>query len=342
MKKTVLAALSGGIDSTYAAYLKKKEGNEVIGVTLDFYDKKDFSEVEKIAKFLNIEWYIADYKKEFQSSVITYFIKSYIDGKTPNPCAYCNRFAKFPYLYKEMLKNNADLIITGHYAGISIINGEKYIVSPKDIKKDQTYYLALIEKEILNIVEFPLSNYLKSELRTVAQDINLPSAKTKDSQEVCFLQGRDYREFLKSKIKKDKYTEGYFILDGLRIGKHEGIPFYTVGQRRGLGLKYHKPLYVKAIDNHNNNIFLQQDMPFASRGVKLYDCNFFNEFTEIKTVSVMLRYRMKRAKALLERLPFSRAHLLFDKPQYAATLGQVAAIYEDNILIGGGFIGEVF
>ena len=342
MKKIVLAALSGGVDSAFAAYLKKQEGNEVIGVTLDLYGKSDFSDAERIARFLNIEWYVADYRKEFQNSVISYFIKSYIDGKTPNPCAYCNRFAKFPYLYKEMLKNHGESIITGHYADISIVNGEKYIVRPKDAKKDQTYYLALIDNDILNVVEFPLSNTLKSELRIMAQDINMPSAETKDSQEVCFLQGMDYREFLKSIIKKDKYHRGNFVLDGLCIGEHEGIPFYTVGQRKGLGLKYHKPLYVKKIDILSNNIFLQKDLPFASRGIKLYECNFFNESTEIKTVTVMLRYRMKRTKALLERLPFSRAHLLLDEPQHSATPGQVAAIYNDNRLIGGGFIGDVF
>lgn len=342
MKKTILAALSGGVDSAFAAYIKLKEGNDVIGVTLDLYGKSDFTDAEKIARFLNIKWYVADYRKEFRNSVISYFIKSYIDGKTPNPCAYCNRFAKFPYLYKEMLKNHAESIITGHYAGISVVNGEKYIVRPKDTKKDQSYYLALLNNDILKVIEFPLSNILKSELRIMAQGINLPSANIKDSQEVCFLQGKDYREFLKSTIRKDKYQKGNFVLDGICIGEHEGIPFYTVGQRKGLGLKYHKPLYVKKIDTHSNNIFLQKDRPFASRGIKLYDCNFISEFTEIKAVTVMLRYRMKQAKAQLERLPFSRAHLLFDEPQYSATPGQIAAIYEDDRLIGGGFIEEVF
>lgn len=342
MKKKILAALSGGIDSSFAAYIKLKEGNEVIGVTLDLYGKNDFSNVEKIAKFLNIKWYVADYRKEFKNSVISYFIKTYIEGKTPNPCAYCNKFAKLPFLYKEMVNNNATSIITGHYANIAIINNVKYIIKPRDEQKDQTYYLALIDKTILEVLEFPLSDFLKSEIRIKAKEINLPSAETKDSQEICFLEGLNYRDFLKTRISKNKYKKGNFILNGKVIGQHEGIPFYTIGQRRGLNLNHSKPLYIKHIDIHSNNIYLEENTPTTSRGIKLYNCSFFNDFTGIKKVSVMLRYRMKKALALLEGLPFSKAHLLFDKPQNSATPGQLAAIYEKDKLIGGGFIGEIF
>lgn len=342
MKKIVLAALSGGVDSAFAAHLKVQEGYKVIGVTLDFFGKKDFKEAERIANFLNIGWYVADYKKEFQDSVISYFIKTYIDGKTPNPCAFCNRFAKFPYLYKEMVRNKAEVIITGHYAGIDHVNEEKYIAIPKDAKKDQTYYLSLLSREILNYVEFPLSKYLKTEIRAIAKDISLPSAETKDSQEVCFLQGKDYRDFLEVMVNKKKYRKGKFVLNGQIVGEHRGILFYTVGQRKGLGLKHHKSLYVAKIDSSNNNIILKEGEPYLSRGVKLNDCNFFDDSTKIETIYVMLRYRMKKAKALLERLPFSKANLLFEEPQASATPGQIAAIYREDKLIGGGFIGEVF
>lgn len=342
MKKTILVALSGGIDSSFAAYVMLKAGYNVIGVTLDLYGKNDFINAEKAAKFLGIKWYVADYKKEFKHSVISYFIKTYVDGKTPNPCAYCNKYAKFPFLYNEMLKNNAAFIVTGHYARITSINGEKFIAVPKDKKKDQTYYLALLNKDLLQYIEFPLSNYLKEEIRVMARDINLPTAEIKDSQEICFLQGKDYREFLISMLKKEKYRTGNFVLNGKVMGEHRGIPFYTIGQKKGLGLKHHKALYVAHIDVQNNNIILKEDEPSICRGVSLYDCNFFYESTKVEDVSVMLRYRMKKAKAKLERLPFSKAHLLFDKPEISGTPGQIAAIYKEDKLIGGGFIGGIF
>jgi len=172
-----------------------KAGYNVIGVTLDLYGKNDFINAEKAAKFLGIKWYVADYKKEFKHSVISYFIKTYVDGKTPNPCAYCNKYAKFPFLYNEMLKNNAAFIVTGHYARITSINGEKFIAVPKDKKKDQTYYLALLNKDLLQYIEFPLSNYLKEEIRVMARDINLPTAEIKDSQEICFCKAKTIEIF---------------------------------------------------------------------------------------------------------------------------------------------------
>jgi tRNA-specific 2-thiouridylase len=339
--KRIVVGLSGGVDSSFAAYLKLKEGYDVIGVTLNLYGENDFFNAEKAAEFLGIKWYVADYRKEFQNSVISYFIKTYVDGKTPNPCAYCNRFAKFPYLYNEMLKNNAEFIVTGHYARITSIDGENFISVPKDKKKDQSYYLALLDKEILRYVEFPLSNYLKEEIRVIAKDINLPAAKIKDSQEICFLQGRDYREFLISTLKKEKYRPGNFILNGTVLGEHRGLPFYTIGQRKGLGLNYHKALYVAHVDTINNNIILKEGEPSLCRSISLYDCNFFYESTKLEDVSVVLRYRMKKAKATLERLPFLKAHILFDKPETSGTPGQIAAIYKGDKLIGGGFIGEV-
>ncbi|MDY6821457.1 MAG: tRNA 2-thiouridine(34) synthase MnmA [Deferribacterota bacterium] len=340
--KKVLAALSGGVDSSFAAYLKIQEGYEVIGVTLDLFGNKNFEDVEKVANFLGIDWYIANYQRLFSSTVISYFIKSYIEGLTPNPCAFCNRYAKFPFLINEMKKLKAHKIITGHYANICEFNNNKYIDQPLDTKKDQTYYLALLDRTILDNIEFPLSNYCKSEVRKIASKINLPSAKRRDSQEVCFLEGINYKDFLKNKLNKNKIKKGNFILNGEVIGSHKGLCYYTIGQRKHLDIGYHKPLYVAKKDTKSGDIILKEDGPFYAKGIKIKECSFIDSSTNLQKVYVMIRYRSKKAQATIEKLPNKRAVILFDEPLDSPAKGQLAAIYNDNKVLGGGFIYEVF
>lgn len=342
--KRVILAMSGGVDSSVSAYLLKNQGFEVIGVTIKMFEgqEKYLSDAEKIANQIGIKWEMVDKTLEFKETVISYFINSYRKGLTPNPCAYCNRNAKFYYLFNELLKYDADYIATGHYAQITELNGTRYIKKATSTQKDQSYYLSLIRNELVDKLIFPLGELDKSRVRQIASSLGMPVAEKKDSQEVCFLEGVNYREYLKKMIDPQKIKRGSFIYKGEKIAQHEGIEFYTVGQRKGLGIGYHLPLYIERIDAESGNIFLTDDNKAGHRGVRLKDCNWFGNPKKIFRAEARLRYRMKDAKALVEILPDGKAHLLFEKPQPFPAPGQVAAVYNNDILLGGGFIEGVF
>lgn len=343
MNKKVVVAMSGGVDSSLSAYIMKEKGYEVIGVTLQLFEgqEKYLKDAEKVASEIGIKWYLADYTEEFKSDVISYFIGTYRKGKTPNPCAYCNRFAKFNYLHKEMLKNNAEKIVTGHYARKVLADDKYFIAKGLDRKKDQSYYLALLQDYQIKVVEFPLGEFDKQTTRKVAEKYGLSVHNKKDSQEVCFLEGRDYREFLKEKLKEENFKKGDFIYDGKTVGKHNGIELYTVGQRRGLDLSYHEALYVKYIDEKNGNIYLSKKEEGFVKGVKIEKATFQTD-KKIFKAKAKLRYRMKDVECTVEVHPEDKAFLLFDEPQGFVAPGQIASIYEDDILVGGGFIERFF
>ncbi|MEF3255106.1 MAG: tRNA 2-thiouridine(34) synthase MnmA [Deferribacterales bacterium] len=342
--KRVVVAMSGGVDSSTTAYLLKQDGYEVIGITFKMFDGQDkyLIDAEKVAKQIGIKWELVDKTVEFNETVISYFINSYRKGKTPNPCALCNREAKFYYLFTELLRYDADFIATGHYANKILENGKLYIKRSFDSPKDQSYYLSLVKREVLEKTIFPLANMEKNEVRKIATSFGLVVADKKDSQEICFLEGADYRDYLRKKIDPNKIRKGDFILNNKVIGKHYGIEFYTVGQRRGLNLSYHNPLYVYKIEPETGNIILVENKDKGFRGVKLENCNFYNEEPKLFRGSAKLRYKMKDAECLVELLPDNRAHLLFDTPQSFPAPGQVAAIYQREKLLGGGFIEGVF
>jgi len=343
MNKKVIVAMSGGVDSSLSAYLMKEKGYEVIGVTLELFEgqKKYLKDAEEVASQIGIKWYLADYTEKFKSDVISYFINTYRKGKTPNPCAYCNRFAKFNYLYSEMIKHNAEKIVTGHYARKVLINDKHFIAKGLDKKKDQSYYLSLLKDCQIEVVEFPLGEFDKQTTRKLAEKYGLKVYNKKDSQEVCFLEGRDYREFLVERIKEENFQKGDFIFEGKTIGKHNGIELYTVGQRRGLNLSYHEALYVENIDPKSGNIYLcKKDEGFV-KGVKIVNTTFQTDKKLFKAKG-KLRYRMKDADCLVEVHPEDRAFLLFDEPQSFVAPGQLAAIYDGDILVGGGFIEDFF
>jgi len=342
--KRVIVAMSGGVDSSVTAHLLKSQGYDVIGVTIKMFKEQDkyLEDAAKIAQQIGIKWELLDKTIEFNETVISYFINSYRKGLTPNPCAYCNRNAKFYFLFNEMLKYDADYIATGHYADITEIDGKRYIRKASYMQKDQSYYLSLIRGELLDKLIFPLGRYTKPEVREIAKSINLVVSEKKDSQEVCFLEGQDYREFLKKMIDPKKIKKGFFIYKGEKIKEHEGIEFYTVGQRRGLNIGYHLPLYVEKIDFESGDIYLTDNNKAGYRGIKLNNCNWFYEPKKIFKAKSRLRYRMKDADALVEILPDNRAHLLFNDHQPFPAPGQVAAIYDGDILLGGGFIDGVF
>jgi len=337
--ETVIVAMSGGVDSSVAALIAKQYANKVIGITLKMFNNDEtlYIDAKKIADQLEIDWYLIDYTDRFNKDIIAYFIKEYKFGRTPNPCSRCNRISKTIYLYEEMINHNATKIITGHYAKLDNYDNKMIISTAVDSDKDQSYYLSLIEQEYLNYLRFPLGTFKKREVRNIAKENNLIIvSEKKESQDICFLSGGDYRDFIKPFAEKIK--SGNFILNDKIVGANNGIYNYTIGQRRGLDISYSEPLYVKYIDAKSGDVYLDTKDNIDNDRVSLHDCNFFTSAKSIFRAKVKLRYRMKAEDCLVERLPDNCAEILFDNKQFAPAAGQTASIYVDDRLVGGGII----
>lgn len=343
MKEKIIVAMSGGVDSSVTAHMMKEEGYEVIGVTLDLFEGNEemLKEAESVAKHIGVQWVRADYRQEFKEEIMSYFISTYRKGKTPNPCSYCNKYGKFSYMFRAMKEYGASQITTGHYARVVQNENKYFIAKGTDPKKDQSYYLTLLASfEIANL-RFPLGEMTKVEIRKIAAEIGLPVAEKKDSQDVCFLMGEDYRDYLKRKIKPNQRKAGNFMLNDKILQKHEGIEFYTIGQRKGLGIGHHVPLYVSSIDSISGDVILTEDKNIGHKGVKLHKCQFGTN-KHMGRATTKLRYRMQEIDCSFEILPDNKAILLLDKIQPAIAPGQIATLYDGDVIIGGGFIESVF
>lgn len=345
VKEKVLIAMSGGVDSTLTAYTMQQAGYDVLGVTIKFFPEQEqaVADGEKAAKELGVEWYYADYTHYFREDVIDYFIDTYKQGKTPNPCSRCNRHAKMNYLYREMKSHCATKIATGHYARKVMYNDQWRIAKGLDPTKDQSYYLSLIEQRQIDVLEFPLGGLNKTDVKAKAAELGLSVAEKKESQDICFLMDHDYREFLDKNIDLSTVKTGWFIKDGKKIKEHKGIIYYTVGQRRGLDIGgYPEPVFVKEINPETGDIIISEKDGVTGKGVKLENCEFPDNQERIFRAEVKVRYRMAPIGCLVEIQPGKRATVLFDVPEFAPTPGQVSTIYINDIVIGGGYIAEVF
>lgn len=344
MKTKVLIAMSGGVDSTLCAHMMKEQGYDVTGVTIKFFDEQEqaIADGEKAAKELGINWYYADYTKFFHEDVISYFVRTYKMGRTPNPCCHCNRHAKFNYLFREMKTSQCEKIVTGHYANKVMYNGNWHASKGLDAKKDQSYYLSLLKSFQVEVIEFPLGGLDKETVKAKAAELGLSVAEKKESQDICFLMDGDYRDFLEQRLSPENIKKGWFILNGKRIKEHKGIIYYTVGQRKGLEIGYHEPLFVKHIDAKSGDILLSDKENVTGRGVKLQFCEFPGDHDRIFRAQVKIRYRMAPVDCMVEIQPSDTATILFDNPEFAPTPGQVACVYNNDIVVGGGYIAEVF
>jgi len=355
----VVVAMSGGVDSSVAAALLKEQGYDVIGITMQVWpSKKSFggccsleavTDAKKVADKLDIPHYVLNFRDVFQKDVINNFVEEYKQGRTPNPCIRCNQFIKFDHLHKKALELGAGYVATGHYARIinyelrnqndEIIHNYQ-LLKGKDQKKDQAYVLYMMNQENLGQTIFPLGDLTKDEVRRMAKDFNLPVAEKEESQEICFVEDDDYSRFIKENCP-DAIKPGR-ILDkkGNVVGQHDGIAFYTLGQRKGIGSHKGDPKYVIGIDRGKNAIVIgdQEDTfgkELVAEQVSYVSGQAPKEPLEIKA---RIRYNSPEEEARLEAEVQAKARVIFKKPQRAITPGQSVVFYKGDEVIGGGII----
>lgn len=335
--KRVLIGMSGGVDSSVAAYLLKKEGYEVIGLTMSLFPKENDTSIidaKQVCQKLNIEHYIVDYTKEFSNKVIKNFIKCYQNAQTPNPCIECNKYLKFGLMWQKAQELNCDYIATGHYASIKD-NKLCRIDSPKD----QSYFLYKINKEIIPHILFPLNKYInKDEIRKIAEEQNLCVYNKKDSQDICFIPHNDYSSFLEQNLD-NLPNKGDFIYHGKVIGQHKGLIYYTIGQRKGLGISYLHPLYVISLNKENNQVILGDEEELYTKIVNITDINILVDKLPSKA-QAKIRYKSKLTSCNIEIIDNNNLRIIFNEPVKSVTPGQSLVLYDNDIVLGGGIIKE--
>lgn len=348
--KKVLVAVSGGVDSGAAVYLLKKAGFDVSAIMLRLFDKTDekgeiitteVSSAKDLCGVLGVEFIYADYREEFKRDVIDSFVKSYISGKTPNPCVECNRSVKFKYVFDYAEKNGFDFIATGHYARVAKNeeSGNYELLKAADTKKDQSYVLYNLTQPQLSKLLLPLGVYSKDEVRTFAKNAGLKNFDKADSQDICFISG-DYYDFI-SEYSGKAFPDGDFIdKDGNILGTHKGIIRYTVGQRKGLGLSFDSPRYVVSKNPEDNTVTLGREEELFFDTVLIENVNLISqeEITEPTEVQAMIRYNQRPQPATCYPAENGITKVVFATPQRAPSPGQSLVMYQGDIVLGGGII----
>ncbi|HBY56858.1 MAG TPA: tRNA 2-thiouridine(34) synthase MnmA [Candidatus Atribacteria bacterium] len=343
IKKKVMVAMSGGVDSSVAAALLKEEGYEVFGFTMNHYKgKNDLEIARQVAQKLKIPWSIVDCTKEFKKLVIDYFCREYLAGRTPNPCVVCNLKIKFGLLLKKAKSLGMDYFATGHYA-INEYDQEsnKFLLKRGvDKSKDQSYFLYRLNQDILPYVLFPLGELRKSQSRELAKKYEFSNYKKEESQEICFIREGDYRKFFKQNVSENIEQGKFRDKSGNILGLHQGIPFYTIGQRKKLGISSNERTYVIKIDYRKNDIILGVERDLYQNKTIVKDLNFVSDikFSGPMKVEVKIRYNSKKSSAIISPYGKSKVLISFYEPQRAITPGQSAVFYQGDIVIGGGII----
>lgn len=359
LKKRVVVAMSGGVDSSVAAALLIKQGYEVVGMTMcfslgDTTRKKPaccgiqgIEDARRVCHALGIRHYVVNMRRALERWVIRDFCQQYISGRTPNPCIRCNQFLKFDILLKKALSLDARFLATGHYARISVSRAGNrkpptcLLKKARDKKKDQSYFLYRLTQEQMRHVLFPLGNYSKQQVRCLAREFKLPVAEKIASQEICFLPEDDYRLFLKPRVAACLAPGPIVDTQGRIIARHQGIALYTVGQREGLGIAAGYPLYITHIDARGNRIIVGRREEALKRTFLVKDTHYLNAPIKKKVVlRVRIRYNHRQISALIT--PCAKAaRVSFRIPQFAVTPGQSAVFYDKDTVIGGGVIDAV-
>lgn len=357
MSKRVVVGMSGGVDSSVAAWLLKRQGYDVIGVTMQIWQDEEeeiketnggccglsaVEDAERVAEKLGIPYYVMNFKREFKTSVMDYFVEEYLRGRTPNPCIACNRYVKWEALLKRSLEIGADYIATGHYARVHRLpNGRFAVQSSVTAAKDQTYALYNLTQEQLAHTLMPVGSYTKEEIREMAESAGLPVAHKPDSQEICFVPDDDYAGFIDRAAGDRVPGPGKFVDNaGNVLGVHKGITHYTIGQRRGLGLPLGERVFVTQIRPETNEVVIGSNEDILTRKVICDRVNFMSVEDIDSPVRVLakIRYNHRGEYGQIEKLSGGRVMCTFDQPVRAATAGQAIVFYDDEYVLGGGTI----
>ena len=359
MDKKAIIAMSGGVDSTVAAYLMIEKGYDCIGATMKLFQNEDVgvprehsccslddvADARNAAYAMGMKHYVFNFADRFKEVVIEPFVRAYETAVTPNPCIECNRYLKFEKLFDRMRELGYDYVVTGHYARISYDeeSGRYLLKKAIDETKDQSYVLYSLTQDQLSHVQFPLGELRKTQVREIAEQQGFVNAHKSDSQDICFVQDGSYRDFI-CQYRGHGYPEGDFVdLEGHVLGRHKGIIGYTIGQRKGLGLALPKPMYVVRVCPEANQVVLGYNEDLFTTTLTADHLNLISvaEIREPMRVTAKVRYRHKEAPATVTQIGSDTIRVVFDEPQRAITAGQAVVLYQGDIVVGGATIIQV-
>ena len=345
-----LIAMSGGVDSSVAAYMMRQAGFDCIGTTMRLWTQSqtedNLRDAEKVADRLGIPFAVMDATDQFREKVVDTFIRTYEEGRTPNPCITCNKCIKFEVLLQEALDKGCDYIVTGHYAKIrkDPQTGRYLLYKAADAAKDQTYFLACLDQHQLSHTKLPLGDLTKEQVRAIAEQQGFLNARKRDSQDICFILDGDFVSFIKNYTGKH-YPAGDFLdLNGKVVGKHQGAFAYTLGQRKGLGIALGEPAYVCGKDMEQNTVTVGPNHALFAKNLRAENWNWlpFSDLCQPIRVTAKARYRHAEQPATVYPEEGGFARVEFDEPQRAMTPGQAVVLYNGDMVVGSGTITEVF
>jgi len=346
----VFVAMSGGVDSSVAAALLVEQGFDVTGVMLHLWAEEEnhccapqaVEDARGVARQLGIDFFLVDYEAEFKACVVDYFVAEYSRGRTPNPCLACNRQIRFGRLLRHVQALGADAMATGHYARIDRVDGGYRLRKGADPQKDQSYVLYMLGQEELRRLSFPVGSYTKTQVRKMARQRGLPVADRDESMEICFVTDDDYRRFLREHAPQSMRPGPIYDVSGQEIGQHKGLPGYTVGQRRGLGIAAPEALYVLRLDVARNALIVGTARELGQRVLLADEVSYAcgSPPDSPLRVETKIRYKARLADATWTPLEGKRARVTFDEPLRDITPGQAVVAYQGDLVLGGGIISE--
>ena len=349
--------MSGGVDSSVAAALLVEQGYEVIGMMMRLWSEPgvgasaplnrcctpdQMADARRVAGLLDIPFYVVDVQDYFRATIVQFFIEEHEKGRTPNPCIECNRQIRFTYLLERALALDAHYLATGHYARVVETSTGFELRQSKDEAKDQSYVLHMLTQKQLAHVKFPVGDYTKPEVRQLAQKFGLPVASKDESQDLCFLGDGDYRRFLREYSEKANVPGPILDTAGNELGQHQGLAFYTIGQRKGLGIASNQPMFVLRKDVARNALVVGTREQLGRQSLLVRDVNWISGEAPPQPIpaQIKIRYKAKRVAGMVAVLADGRTQVTFHDPVFGVTAGQTAVFYDNDKVLGGGIIAD--